>query len=167
MLLLKELPTSESLKKFTARYPDINITAIVDFLVLLRAGSDISQALDKLLAKYGLLQGRWWILILLLRQPNLCSSPTDLAEKAGVTKASMTGFIDSLQREGFVTRVEDPEDRRKYVIQLTTLGLQKLDSTVPDYNKKVHALMSTLTLEERQDMLQTLKKLVNHLALLG
>ncbi|MBU6469053.1 MAG: MarR family transcriptional regulator [Betaproteobacteria bacterium] len=167
MLLLKELPTSQSLQKLSARYPTINIRAVVDFIVLLRASSDISQALDKLLAKHGLLQGRWWILILLLRQTDYSSSPTDLAEKAGVTKASITGFIDSLQAEGLVTRVEDPTDRRKYVIQLTALGLKKLDSIVPDYNHKISELMSTLSLTERDQMLSSLKTLVSHLERLG
>jgi DNA-binding MarR family transcriptional regulator len=166
MLLLKELPTKKSLEQFASRYPNINIPAIVDFVVLLRASSDISQALDKLLAKHGLLQGRWWILILLLRQPNQTSSPTDLAEKAGVTKASITGFIDSLQREGYVSRVEDETDRRKYVIRLTEAGLKKLDSTVPDYNEKIESLMNTLNLKQREEMLNSLKTLVNHLELM-
>ncbi len=94
------------------------------------------------------------------------SSPTDLAEKAGVTKASITGFIDSLQREGYVSRVEDETDRRKYVIRLTEAGLKKLDSTVPDYNEKIESLMNTLNLKQREEMLNSLKTLVNHLELM-
>ena len=163
MLLLKELPTPESLEKFASRYPGTDVRAIADFVSLLRASADISQALDKLLARYGLLQGRWWLLVLLLRQDDLTSSPTDLAEKAGVTKASITGFIDSLEREGLVLRLPAPGDRRKYLIRLTAAGLQKLDEIIPDYNHKIASLMSALSLDERDDLLTLMKRLVANL----
>ena len=153
MLLLKELPTSKSLEKFVKRYPDADIAAISDFVNLLRASSDISTALDKLLAKHELLQGRWWVLVLLMRQDDLTSTPTDLAEKAGVTKATMTGFIDGLVREGLVTRITDDVDRRKLLIKLTDAGQQKLDMVLPDYYKKVSALMSLLNSEQRKSLL--------------
>jgi DNA-binding MarR family transcriptional regulator len=153
MLLLKELPTSKSLERFVLRYPDADIAAISDFVNLLRATSDISTALDKLLAKHELLQGRWWVLVLLMRQDDLTSSPTDLAEKAGVTKATMTGFIDGLVREDLVTRVMDDVDRRKLLIKLTDAGQQKLDRVMPDYYKKVSALMSNLSTEQRESLL--------------
>jgi len=153
MLLLKELPTSKSLEKFVKRYPDADIAAISDFVNLLRASSDISTALDKLLAKHELLQGRWWVLVLLMRQDDLTSTPTDLAEKAGVTKATMTGFIDGLVREGLVTRITDDIDRRKLLIKLTDAGQQKLDMVLPDYYKKVSALMSLLDADQRASLL--------------
>jgi len=159
MLLLKELPTSKSLKKFVQRYPDLDIKAISDFVNLLRATSDISDALDRLLAQHSLLQGRWWVLVLLLREDNLTSSPSDLAEKAGVTKATMTGFIDGLEREGLVTRLMDADDRRKFLIKLTSLGEEKLDKVMPDYYRKVAALMSTLSIAERDTMLDSVKSL--------
>ncbi len=163
MLLLKELPTSRSLEKFAARYPGTDVRAISDFVGLLRASSDISGALDRLLARHGLLQGRWWVLVLLLRQEELTSSPTDLAEKAGVTKATMTGFIDGLEREGLISRMPDPQDRRKFLIRLTDAGQQKLDETVPDYNNRVSALMSFLSPEERKNLLESLSILARHL----
>lgn len=163
MLLLKELPTSKSLEKFVKRYPDADIAAISDFVNLLRASSDISTALDKLLAKHELLQGRWWVLVLLMRQDDLTSTPTDLAEKAGVTKATMTGFIDGLVREGLITRINDDVDRRKLLIKLTEAGQQKLDKVLPDYYKKVSALMSLLNADQRENLLVNVNLLASGL----
>lgn len=162
MLLLKELPNSKSLEQFLTRYPEADIQAILDFAIMLRAASDISDALDKLLAKHALLQGRWWVLVLLLRQPDLTSSPTALAEKTGVTKATMTGFIDSLEREGLISRLLDNEDRRKFLIRLTEVGQQKLDQVMPDYYSKVSTLMTMLTPEQRSIMIQSLQILSSH-----
>jgi len=162
MLLLKELPNSKSLEQFLTRYPEADIQAILDFAIMLRAASDISDALDKLLAKHALLQGRWWVLVLLLRQPDQTSSPTALAEKTGVTKATMTGFIDSLEREGLISRLLDNEDRRKFLIQLTEVGQQKLDQVMPDYYSKVSTFMTMLTPEQRSVMIQSLQILSSH-----
>ncbi|OIQ88488.1 transcriptional repressor MprA [mine drainage metagenome] len=163
MLLLKELPSSRSLEKFRTRYPEADIRAISDFVNLLRACSDISDALDKLLAQHGLLQGRWWVLVLLMRQDDLSSSPSALAEKAGVTKATMTGFIDGLEREGLVSRLMDTVDRRKFLIRLTPAGQQKLDAVMPDYYRRVQALMSKLAIAERDGMVNSVKTLAANL----
>jgi len=162
MLLLKELPNSKSLEQFLTRYPEADIQAILDFAIMLRAASDISDALDKLLAKHALLQGRWWVLVLLLRQPDQTSSPSALAEKTGVTKATMTGFIDGLEREGLISRLLDNQDRRKFLIRLTAEGQQKLDQVMPDYYSKVSALMSMLTPEQRAVMIKSLQMLSLH-----
>jgi DNA-binding MarR family transcriptional regulator len=164
MLLLKELPNSKSLAKLLTHYPDVDVRAISDFVSLLRASSDISDSLDKLLGRHNLLQGRWWVLVLLMRQDNLTSSPTDLAEKAGVTKATMTGFIDGLEREGLVLRLMDTLDRRKFLIRITPAGQQKLDEVLPDYATRVKALMSCLTTNERDAMIASVKKLADNLA---
>ncbi|MCB5190792.1 MarR family transcriptional regulator [Methylobacillus arboreus] len=159
MLLIKELPTSESLKKFAGHYPAADIVAIWEFVNILRAASDMSDALDKMLARHGLLQGRWWVLVLLLREDNLSSSPSELAEKAGVTKATMTGFIDGLENEGLVSRLTDRKDRRKLKIKLTAAGRKKLDEVMPVYYTNVAALMSTLSLQHRQDVVRHMQTL--------
>jgi len=162
MLLLKELPTSKSLERFVQRYPQTDISAISDFVALLRAASDISDALDKLLGKHDLLQGRWWVLVLLMRQEDFTSSPSDLAEKAGVTKGTMTGFIDGLEREGLVTRLINNDDRRKFLIRLSAAGLQKLDEVMPDYIDKVKLLMNVLSKSERDVLISHARTLAEH-----
>ena len=162
MLLLKELPNPKTLEKFLSRYPDADIQAMMDFAIMLRSASDISDALDKLLAKHDLLQGRWWVLVLLLREPDLTSTPSALAEKAGVTKGTMTGFIDGLEREGLVSRLMDTVDRRKFMIRLTSAGQQKLDQVMPDYCNKVSGLMSRIHSKDRESMIKSMQILSSH-----
>jgi DNA-binding MarR family transcriptional regulator len=162
MLLLKELPDTKSLQKLLKRYPDADIKAISEFATLLRASSDLSDTLDNMLAQHNLYQGRWWVLVLLMRQDNHTSTPTDLAKKTGVTKATMTGFIDGLERDGLVCRMMDTEDRRKYLVQLTPSGQNKLDEVMPDYYTKVAALMSCLTESQRESMVKYINELADN-----
>jgi DNA-binding MarR family transcriptional regulator len=166
MLQLKNLPDAKILEKFIARYPDAKVEAVLPFLQILRAGSDLSDALDALLGRHGLLQGRWWVLILLMREDDLTSTPSDLATKAGVSRATMTGLIDGLERDGLVKRLTDQQDRRKLTIQLTPEGQAKLDEVMPGYYRKVDRLMSALTLQQRDDLIQNLTRLTAHISAL-
>ena len=159
MLQLKDLPNTEILSKFAERYSDADIHKVLQFLTVLRIGSDLSLMLDNFLAGYGLLQGRWWVLILLMREADLTTTPSILASKAGVSRATMTGLLDGLEREGLVSRVTDKRDRRRLAIQLTSAGQAKLDQVMPAYYQRVNALMDSLSSTEAEELIQSLKSL--------
>lgn len=52
---------------------------------------------------------------------------TDLAERLGVDTPTVTRKIQQLERLGFVTRSEDPDDRRSHRITLTASGRRTLE----------------------------------------
>jgi DNA-binding MarR family transcriptional regulator len=156
MLQLRDLPTLETLEKFATRYPQADVTAISSFLHLLRVATDLSVALDSCLSKHGLLQGRWWVLILLMREDTKTATPSMLAEKAGVTRATMTGLIDGLEQYGLVERVFGQDDRRSIFIHLTDAGQAKLDAVMPDYYQRLRLCMQGLDESARQQLHQIL-----------
>jgi DNA-binding MarR family transcriptional regulator len=152
MLQLRDLPTQEILQRFAERYPAADVTAIASFLMLLRVATDLSVALDACLTKHDLLQGRWWVLILLMREADLTSQPSVLAEKLGVTRATMTGLLDGLEQGGLVQRVSAPQDRRSVQIKLTAAGQTKLDAVMPDYYSRLRLCMQGLSESQRSDL---------------
>lgn len=159
MLQIRDLPTPEILEKFAKRYPDADVSAVVTFLQLLRTGTDLSMALDGCLQKHDLLQGRWWVLILLMREEDKTAAPSILAEKAGVSRATMTGLLDGLEREGLVERVFDTADRRRVTIHLTETGQAKLDQVMPDYYQRVRRLLAPLSENERSQFVMLLNRI--------
>jgi DNA-binding MarR family transcriptional regulator len=160
MLQLRDLPTTEVLGKFADRYPDADITAISSFLHLLRVATDLSVALDACLSKHGLLQGRWWVLILLMREDTQTSTPSVLADKAGVTRATMTGLIDGLEQGGLVERIYAKDDRRSVLVRLTDAGQAKLDVVMPDYYRRLRQCMQGLD-DQKRTQLQQMLELIN------
>lgn len=48
--------------------------------------------------------------------------PSDLAQRAGITKQSVAYLIDGLERDGFVETVPDPNDGRARLVRLTDRG---------------------------------------------
>lgn len=159
MLQLKDLPTAAVLDKFSHRYPQADISAVSSFLHLLRVASDLSLALDTCLSRHGLLQGRWWVLILLMREEQCVSLPSVLAEKAGVSRATMTGLLDGLERDGLVERIYDKNDRRRVSIRLTEQGQQRLDQVMPDYYTRLRQCMAGVSESERDVLHGILDKL--------
>lgn len=47
----------------------------------------------------------------------------DLAAKMGKTTGTLTVMIDNLEKKGLVERVQNPDDRRSYVIRLSNDGV--------------------------------------------
>lgn len=166
MLMLRDLPKYETLQRFARRYPGMDITAVEAFLTLLRVASDLIEGLDACLARHGLLQGRWWVLVLLMREDDLTASPSSLAEKAGVTRATMTGLLDSLERAGLVERIADFGDRRRTRIRMTAAGQDRMDAVMPDYYRRVAGLMADLGDKERQQLVAMLEQVGARVSLL-
>ena len=152
MLQLSDLPTDQILQRFAQRYPEADVTAVASFLMLLRVATDLSLALDACLSKHDLVQGRWWVLILLMREQDLTSQPSVLAEKLGVTRATMTGLLDGLEQGGLVQRVSSPQDRRSIQVKLTAAGQAKLDAVMPDYYSRLRLCMQGLSEDQRSDL---------------
>ena len=167
MLLLKDLPKYDTLQRFADRYEEMDVTAVQTFLTLLRVASDVIENLDACLARHDLLQGRWWVLILLMREQNLTANPSVLAEKAGVTRATMTGLLDSLERTGLVERIPHDEDRRMLNVRLTDKGQQRLDEVMPDYYSRVALVMQELSEKDRSLFMEMLQKVGGRVDLLG
>lgn len=157
MLQLRDLPSPQVLAKFAERYPDADISAVSGFLHLLRVATDLSVALDACLSKHQLLQGRWWVLILLMREETKTSTPSVLAEKAGVSRATMTGLIDGLEQGHLIERIYTKDDRRSIQIKLTDAGQSKLDAVMPDYYRRVRKCMQALDGSKREQLQQVLE----------
>lgn len=80
--------------------------------------------LDNRLRPLGLSQARW-ILLVHLSEAKAGISQLHLADRAGVTGATLVRQIDQLELAGLVERREDPEDRRVKRVLLTDAGRRK------------------------------------------
>lgn len=159
MLQLKDLPDKEIVSRFAERYPQADVKAVLMFLKILQVGTDLSLALNHYLAEYDLLQSRWWVLILLMREPDKRATPSQLASQSGVSRATMTGLLDGLLKEQLISREHAIDDRRQIEIKLTPAGQAKLDAVMPGYYQRVAAMMTSLdnsSLENMMDALTTL-----------
>jgi len=164
MLYLRDLPKYEAIAQRVDRYPDIDPGAVVSYLVLLRVAQDVMSVVEEFLASHSMSHGRFSVLMLLNRDPTKPTSPSDLAAKAGVTRATMTGLLDGLEREKLVARSPDKEDRRMQLVELTPKGLKLLDGMVPDYYRLVASIMGQLSEDQKKQLIDLLTHINSSLA---
>lgn len=156
MLKLKDIPDTKILKKFANRYDEVDSEKVIQFLSILRIGTDLIEVLNGFLDQYDLLQGRWWVLILLMREDDLTSTPSDLAAKAGVSKATMNGLISRLLKDGLISKTQRVDDGRSYMVKLNSSGQAKLDEVMPAYYLRVNKLMGSLSEVDRERLVAQL-----------
>jgi DNA-binding MarR family transcriptional regulator len=162
LLLLKDLPRYECLIQAAKLFPQLDPSACEVFLHLLRTGDEAFRVTEAHFHSRGLSQGRFTVLMLLCDKTCGCShiyTPAQLAEKAGVTRATMTGLIDTLERDGMVVRTPDAADRRQITVQLTPRGLSFLNEILPEHFRRIASLLSVLTENERRAMVRLLGKI--------
>jgi DNA-binding MarR family transcriptional regulator len=176
--MLKDLPRYECLLDAAKQFPDLDPWSCAVFLHLLRAGDEVFGVTERNFARHDISPGRFGVLMLLwhgargrvpVQESDGCGlpgprTPAELADAAGVTRATMTGLIDTLERDGLVTRVPDPADRRMMSVVLTTKATQFLRDLLPGHFQLVAALTSTLTEPERQTLVRLLNKIIEQAA---
>jgi DNA-binding MarR family transcriptional regulator len=177
-LLLKDLPRYDCLIEASKEFPDLDPSAVEAFLHLLLTGDDVFAVSERNLTEHGISHGRFGVLMLLWRSNQVREgdsaiegdcvagprTPAELADAAGVTRATMTGLIDTLERDGLVKREPDPNDRRMMSVVLTAKGERFLNGFLPGHFKLVSSLMASLTEAERKALVNLLVKVQQHAA---
>ncbi len=158
MFLLRDLPDHECLQRLRVRYPQMDVESIRAIMCLIRTAHDVTDGFERFLAKHGLSHGRFAILMYLNRKPETPVNQTHLAEAYGVSKATITGLIDGLERDAMVERLPDPADRRASLVRLAPAGDAFLADFLPNHFRSVAELMSGLGEADRAQLTELLCK---------
>lgn len=140
--------------------PDVEGIALCFQTLSLAAGIDRDCA--ALLAPHGLSEGRFVMLFLLDAAPDGLA-PNVLANQAGVTRATVTGLLDGLAREGLIARHADSGDRRALRIRLTPRGKQMAATVFEQHGRWIASLYGNLSVPERRQLAKLLEKLAGNL----
>ena len=128
-------------------------------LAFLRATADVQTALEAHFARYGLSMGKFTLLMQLSLADEQGLTPSECASRSGVTRATITGLLDGLEREGLVERQLYPSDRRMLSVRLTESGRTLLAQMLPDHFCRTTGLMAQLTATEKKTLIKLLQKL--------
>jgi DNA-binding MarR family transcriptional regulator len=129
------------------------------FLHLLRTSTDLLEVFGAVHARHHISRGRFIVLMLLGQCLEKRVNLADLADRAHVTRATMTGLIDTLERDSFVKREPASDDRRMMLVRLTDVGKAFLDRILPDYFRRIAAVMGRLTEAERKTLVALMGKI--------
>lgn len=167
MFLLRDIPDKCCLDKLSDRYPEMNPRCLATVMTFLRTATDLIGEFERFLAAHGLSQGRFAVLCFLNREPDQPVNQTHLAEAYGVSKATITGLTDGLERDGLVERLPDPADRRATLVGLTAKGRKFLDAFMPHHMKRTAAVFAEFRVADHEALLALMGKLNAGMAYVG
>lgn len=138
----------------------------VDGIRLCFQALSLAAAIDRdcaaLLAPHGLSEGRFVLLFLLDAAPDGLA-PAVLAQQAGVSRATVTGLLDGLERAALVARQADANDRRALRICLTPQGRQVAQAVFAQHGRWIASLFGLLDAAERAQLTRLLDKVATRL----
>jgi DNA-binding MarR family transcriptional regulator len=133
---------------FYDQTPDANVLATEAVMNTIRTADQLFDQIGRLLRPLNVSAAGGLVLgILRDRGP---MSPSELGERLIVTRATVTGLVDSLERRGLVQRTANPADRRSVIVGITAAGLEVVQQvrTLVHHNEK--AWMGALADSELQ-----------------
>ena len=83
----------------------------------------------------------------------------ELSSRLMVSNGNVTGLTDALVREGLVSRLTEPADRRSLRIRLTPAGKRAFDQMTPIHEQWIDGMMAGLSRAEMAHLLALLGKL--------
>jgi len=136
------------------------VTGVHVFLVLMKAFRSVAQFATKSIESSHLNDSDFRVLEVLLHKGPL---PVNvIGPKVFLTPGSISVAVDRLYEKGLVTRQDCARDRRLKFVNLTAEGRKLIETVFSEHAKQMDELMHVLNKTEREQLVETLKKLGKH-----
>lgn len=86
-----------------------------------------------------------------------------VAEEAGITKGTLTGVLNTLERRGLVLRTRHPDNGRLMLVRLSPRGTSMIEEVFPRFNQEESFCASALGEREREQLPRLLRKIIRTL----
>ena len=147
---------------FYDQTPDANVLATEAAMNTMRTADMLFDRIGRLLRPLNVSAAGGLVLGLL--RDNGPISPSELGERLIVTRATVTGVLDSLERRGFVRRSPNPADRRGLLVEITPAGLDVLRELRTIVHRNEKAWLGALSDPELRDYVDLLHRIQESLA---
>jgi len=75
-----------------------------------------------------------------------------------ITSGTMTSVLDTLERNGYIERLADPDDRRRVLVDVTPEAQAVLNQLLPEVVQTTTAVLKEFPAKELSDLLGTLAR---------
>lgn len=156
--LLNNMPRGNKLDGLARVYPQADLKAVEVFSALIGLSGEILCAINSALARNGISQARFRLLLHLRRAGKDGAHPMNLAAVLGVGRATVTGLVDGIEKAGLARRLPCADDRRSIMVALTPKGEKLIDTLAPERLKRVSELLGGLSGAEKKEFTRLLDK---------
>lgn len=141
----------------TKEMSDTNKAAILIKL----ASLEFEKIANPILAEYELTASQYRILNFLYSRQNAASRVVDIEKQFSITHPTALGLLDKLEKNGFITKIGNPDDARSKLVSLTEKA-KVMQTAVESVGERVdNILTENLSEQEKIQLISLLKKLLN------
>lgn len=143
---------------FEERYPNSSASATECAMNLVFTADLLVKRISDLLQPFDLSPASGLVLSI-LADTDSPLPPNKIADRLIISRATVTGLIDSLERRGYVRRLPHPSDRRMLLIELTDTGRQVAHAFRPVVHQHQKTWLEVLSEQEQGQLIDSLQRL--------
>ena len=147
------------LKSLMKHFPDVDVSALRIARELGFTQALMMASADEYLRPCGLSWSKLFILLWLRAMQETGEkglNPSVLSEHLAVTRNTVSTLLGGLERQGYITRELDPEDKRRFVICLTPTGWDAVEKSSEPLFRHLQTLFGTMNSEQRIALVHSL-----------
>lgn len=138
--------------------------------LLLNASRRLKWSLAGRLADVGLTFPQWMVLndiyVIEKEKKESCYlTPASVAERLNVDRPTISGIIERLEKNSWVYRIINAEDRRSYIIMLTDKAKELMSELETLGNQAIEKAVKGFTDDELKQLKQYLQRIIDNLML--
>jgi len=143
---------------FEQRYPNASAMATESAMNLVFTADLLVKRITGLLQPFDLSPAGGLVLSI-LADSDRPLPPHEIASRLIISRATVTGLIDSLERRGYVRRTPHRSDRRMLLIEPTETGIQVANTFRPIVHQNQKSWLAALSEAEQQHLIDMLHRL--------
>ena len=110
----------------------------------------VSKAYRREIASFDLTHGQFFMIVAIMEEEGLL--PSEIADKTSQDRATTTGLLDRLEKDGWIERRPDTRDRRSLRIFLTPHASQRREAILQLFEETNQKFLSCFTQREWRQM---------------
>jgi DNA-binding MarR family transcriptional regulator len=143
---------------FEDLYPDASAKATECAMNLVFTAELLVKRISELVQPFNLTPASGLVLSILADSESPLP-PNQIADRLIISRATVTGLVDSLEQRGYVRRLPHPSDRRMLLVEPTDTGRQIADAFRPIVHQHQKVWMDVLNEQEQEQLINFLKQL--------
>jgi DNA-binding MarR family transcriptional regulator len=157
--IFEELSPRELAGNMAGAFPNIDRNAVETFIAFRKFACRVHGFFERHWLRHGVTHAGAMVLIQLFHSRNAGLRPSEIALFEHVSRASVSGVIANLDKQGLIDRRREESDRRSVRVVLSPKGKRLLARVMPAGMERIHALMGSLPVAEQQSFRSTLSRL--------
>jgi DNA-binding MarR family transcriptional regulator len=150
----------EDIERIVQNSPELDARSLLAYNELTRTNRAFVSVLDRAAVDHGMSVGRNLVLwVISQADPTKGMTPAEIARMADVTRATVTGLLNSLERDGLIVRSRSTADRRQVHVLLSPNAQRVIKQTWPKQSEQITRVMAALTEREKTALVDILRKI--------